>query len=419
MNTAITAPALPSEIRAARGLDIARAKGKRIKHVTAEVYLCPSQTASGGYVVDLAEGSCTCEDFETTGERCKHAWAVLIARGAVTVEGEALRADEPRKTYSQDWPAYNRAQCEEKERVQILLRGLCDGIVQPAAKRTGRPAARLDDVIYGAAMKVYTTMSGRRATTDLRECEARGYVDHAPAYNTLFKFMERPELKPLLTALVEESAAPLRAVETALAADATGFATSTYACWFDHKYGQDKRVQRWVKAHAMVGTKTHVITAVTVTEGHENDCPQFATLLDATTAKGWRPAEVSADKAYLSNDNLAAIEAAGAVPYIPFKSNSSPTGNTEAWQRLYHHFAGHRREFLAAYHKRSNVESVFSAVKRKFGGSVRSKLPAAQFNEVLLKCLCFNLSMLVHAIHELGVEPTFWMPETAAMAVAS
>lgn len=57
---------------------------------------------------------------------------------------------------------------------------------------------------------------------------------------------------------------------------------------------------------------------------------------------------------------------------------------------------------------------MFSSVKRKFGGSVRSKLPAAQFNEVLLKCLCHNLSMLVHAIHELGVEPKFWMPETTA-----
>jgi D12 class N6 adenine-specific DNA methyltransferase/DDE family transposase len=63
------------------------------------------------------------------------------------------------------------------------------------------------------------------------------------------------------------------------------------------------------------------------------------------------------------------------------------------------------------YHQRSNVESTFSAVKRKFGGSVRSKLPAAQLDEVLLKCLCHNLSVLVHSIHELGVEPKFWMGE--------
>jgi hypothetical protein len=47
-------------------------------------------------------------------------------------------------------------------------------------------------------------------------------------------------------------------------------------------------------------------------------------------------------------------------------------------------------------------------------GSVRSKNPTAQVNEVLCKALCFNLSMLVHAIHELGIEPSF-----PGLAVAS
>lgn len=67
-----------------------------------------------------------------------------------------------------------------------------------------------------------------------------------------------------------------------------------------------------------------------------------------------------------------------------------------------------REDFLKHYHRRSNVESTFSAMKRKFGGSVRSKLPAAQLNEVLLKCLAHNLSVLVHSIHELGIQPEFW-----------
>lgn len=414
MTTDNKIPVSSADARKARGLALVQKVGKRIKHITGESYFVPSSAGgSTGYVVDLAASTCTCADAETCEGRCKHQWAVLILRRDVIVDGDPT-PEEKRPTYRQkSWPNYHRAQCEEKERVQILLRGLCDGIAQPPQAK-GRPRLLLADLVFAATMKVYGTMSGRRSTSDVRACERGGFIDHTPAHCSIARLLESPAALPLLTQLVEESATPLRAIETALAADATGFATSTYACWFDHKYGQDKRVQRWVKAHAMTGTKTHVITAVTVTEGHENDCPQFAALLSATTAKGFRPEEVSADKAYLSNDNLAAIEAAGAVPYIPFKSNSSPTGNTEAWQRLFHYFSLNRREFLAAYHKRSNVESVFSSVKRKFGGSVRSKLPAAQFNEVLLKCLCHNLSMLVHAIHELGVEPKFWMPETTA-----
>lgn len=109
---------------------------------------------------------------------------------------------------------------------------------------------------------------------------------------------------------------------------------------------------------------------------------------------------------YLSHANLAAIEGVNAVPYIPFKSNSKGEGPA-AWRRMFGLFMYKAPEFLAHYHARSNVESTFSAVKRKFGGSVRSKNPTAQVNEVLCKALCFNLSMLVHAIHELDVEVQF------------
>jgi transposase len=100
------------------------------------------------------------------------------------------------------------------------------------------------------------------------------------------------------------------------------------------------------------------------------------------------------------------------VPFVPFKSNSGSTSSA-AWERMWHYYSLNREDFLAHYHKRSNVESTFSAVKRLFGDSVRSKLLPAQLNEVLLKCICFSLSTLVHSIHELGIEPKFWMPETA------
>ena len=59
------------------------------------------------------------------------------------------------------------------------------------------------------------------------------------------------------------------------------------------------------------------------------------------------------------------------------------------------------------YHKRSNVETAFSMIKAKFGGSVRSKNPAAQMNEVLVKILCHNICVLVQAMYALGVDPKF------------
>ena len=130
-----------------------------------------------------------------------------------------------------------------------------------------------------------------------------------------------PEMAPLLIKLIEESAAPLASIESNFAVDSTGFGTSTYRRWYDAKYGKEMCEHAWLKAHAMVGVKTGIVTAVKVTGPTRTtapSCPRFS----PRPRRRFDVAEVSADKAYLSRANLDAVEAAGAVPYIPFKSNS-------------------------------------------------------------------------------------------------
>ena len=75
---------------------------------------------------------------------------------------------------------------------------------------------------------------------------------------------------------------------------------------------------------------------------------------------------------------------------------------------MFHFFQFQRDEFLAHYHRRSNVESTFSAVKRKFGDSVMSKTDTAMVNEVLCKLLCHNLCCLIQEQEELGIVPVFF-----------
>ena len=50
--------------------------------------------------------------------------------------------------------------------------------------------------------------------------------------------------------------------------------------------------------------------------------------------------------------------------------------------------------------------------KAKFGGSIRSKLPVAQVNEVLAKFLCHNLCCLIQSSYELGIQATFWADQS-------
>src|SRR5215213_8087749 len=63
--------------------------------------------------------------------------------------------------------------------------------------------------------------------------------------------------------------------------------------------------------------------------------------------------------------------------------------------------------FMEHYHMRSNIESAYSMIKAKFGGSVRSKSDTGQINECLCKVLCHNICLLVLAMHDLGIEPNF------------
>jgi transposase len=74
---------------------------------------------------------------------------------------------------------------------------------------------------------------------------------------------------------------------------------------------------------------------------------------------------------------------------------------------MHAYFTLNRDEFLRHYHCRSNVESTFSMVKRKFGDAVRSKTDTAIKNEVLAKILCHNVVVAIHEMHELGIDPTF------------
>src|SRR6266851_3408514 len=145
--------------------------------------------------------------------------------GSTTVTETITVRETVQRTYPQNWRAYNAAQTEEKAKFQELLRDLCSGIVEPP-QTNGRPRLRIQDVVFAAAFKVYSTVSGRRFMTDLREAQAKGYIEKAPHYNSIFHYLENPELTPLLRELITESSLPLKAIETDFACDSSGFTTS-------------------------------------------------------------------------------------------------------------------------------------------------------------------------------------------------
>jgi transposase len=400
------------DLRQMRGIELAETRTIRKRDGW---WWVPSQTGSRLYRVQLNKkfATCECPDFEKRGQACKHIVAACVmqikqeqnADGSTTVTKTVVFKAEEKTTYPQNWTAYNEAQTNEQDKFLALLADLCSGLSTEQPK-TGRPRLPLSDAVFNITFKVYSTFSQRRFMSDLRTAHSRGYISKVPHFNSISNYLDDAELTPILRSLIVQSSMPLQAVETEFAADSSGFTTCRFTRWFDVKYGKERTKQDWVKAHIMCGVKTNIVTAVEIEGQHASDAKLLPALV-AITSENFHMAEVSADKGYASRENSEIVAHIGAVPFIAFSSHHKGQGGG-TWAKMYHYFQFKRDEFLAHYHKRSNVESTFSMMKRKFGDSLRSKGDTAMVNEALCKILCHNLVVLIHEMCELGIDPVFW-----------
>ena len=376
-------------------------------------WLVPSQSLPTKYTVVLNDdgGFCTCPDHAKTGRACKHQIAVqIVVKRELNADGEVEVTGGFRVTYSQQsWAAYNDAQTQERDLFMRLFRELCAGIPQPPQGR-GRPRHNVADMVFGCGLKVYRGNSARRFIGDIKDAHARGLVAKVPHFNSVLDYLNDETITPALMEMVRLTALPLKAVEQDFAIDSTGFSsTQLVGQWKGAKYGEKQlRVEHdWLKVHAMTGVRTNIVVAVEIGAANSGDAPRFRPLLEATT-EDFNVRNVLGDKAYSSYANMDFAAEKDVTPFIMFRDNATTTNTRcENWDKLLHMLRFHRREFMKAYHKRSNVEATFSAIKRVFGDFVRSKNKTAQVNEILLKIICHNLRQVIFAMFELGIAPNF------------
>lgn len=255
--------------------------------------------------------------------------------------------------------------------------------------------------------KVYERLSSRRVSSDLEIAKDSGYIEKVPHFNTTLKYFNEPTLTPLLTQLIQLSASPLKDFETTFAVDASGLSSAFYSRWLDYRLKGDKLVKGWLKVHVICGVKSHIVTHIVVTDGVKHDCPQFTELV-RETAKNFKIDAVCGDLGYSSRANVQLVWDLGGAPLIPFKytANGKSSGSS-AWRKMYIWFHMNGEEFYKYYHQRSNVESTFSMLKRKFSTRLMLKNELGQTNEALAMVLCHNIVCLIHEMHELGLDVEF------------
>jgi transposase len=371
------------------------------------IWLVPSHNRAGlKYVVKINDPkpTCTCPDFVTNGKRCKHIHAVIYHTEypkAELVDPPPPPVKKRKKTYRQNWRAYNEAQKRDKEFFLRLLKGLCETIPTETKKTVGRPRIPTRDAVFAACFKVFHGTSTRRFMTDLRMAHSAGFISRVPCPASVMNVIASEHTTKILHELIKLTSKPLRDFEQDFAVDSSGFGLPCVNRWMDLQHRTIREQHQWTKVHIICGTQTHIIPAVVIRDKDASDPKQLPELV-RTAAETFTIREVSADKAYGTINNYTAISECGATPFIAFKENHTGASGG-LFGKMYHQFQFHREAFLTHYHKRSNVETVFSMIKAKFHERVFSKSETAALNEVLCKVVCHNICCLTSAMFELDL----------------
>lgn len=305
-----------------------------------------------------------------------------------------------------NWHNYNLSQTKEKIVFLRLLKELCDTLPDQYSIRRPKPV-NLRNILFALCLKSYCQKSGRRIIGELELCKKSGLVSNVNHFNSLFLYLNKPELTPILQELIRLSSMPLRSIEKKFACDATGFGLSIMDDrWIQIRSRYEKH-HKYMKAHISFGVLTNIVTHCIITNGSENDSPYLKDLVEETS-KGFKIEEWSADKGYISRLNLEAVFEKGGIPYIPFKSNASrkARGST-IWVQMYDMFKNRNEQFMKSYHLRSNSESGFFMIKSRFGDITNMRKEVSARNDILCKVLCHNLCVLCQEIFLLGIEFNF------------
>jgi transposase len=311
-----------------------------------------------------------------------------------------------RTTYSQNWKAYNASSKNEKDSFLSLLRELCNGI-QETDQGMGRKRASLRDLVFGIILKNYTTLSGRRNNCDVMDAHEKGFLSAPLSYNVVFKYMQSEDVTEILRDMIRTTAQVVQPIETDFAFDSTGFGTPNFKRWYDMKYGNVEDWHDWYKLHATVGIKTGIVIDCEVSERHSHDSTFFKPLFNSIKAQGFNVQRVYADATYATRNNLHLVADNEAESYMMLRKNAKYSDTDTVWNKLLHLFLAHKDEFYSFYHRRNNVEAVFSSIKRKFNSRLTSRNHTAQVNEILARVLAYNLTVVNRVLTELEIDPTF------------
>lgn len=188
-----------------------------------------------------------------------------------------------------------------------------------------------------------------------------------------------------------------------VALDSSGFSISRSSKWFDIRIKRVSTKKDFMKLHISIDVETGLILSFTITASNVNDTKEFKRLLRYLP----RIAKCLADAGYISRKNCSyvAIEKRG-KPYLMFKVNSTGKAKgSRAWKESFREYKENSESWLAVYHLRSIIESVFGSMKRRWSDCIFSKRAWLRKRELALRVFAYDIKQVLYLrrAKELGI----------------
>jgi len=256
----------------------------------------------------------------------------------------------------------------------------------------GRRGHDPKEVATGCILKVGFNQTYDGIEAYLKESETfKQHFDDIPGHSVIHRGMKRLSIK-YIRKVMNRVTCFLRRHGMNIGVDSTGFRTNTSSLWYDIRIKRRGKRRDCIKLHISVDVDTGVIHWFTMTPWNRHDSTEFENLLKHLPEL----CNVFGDKAFSSRGNCQLVADKNGVPYLHFKDNvTSNAKGKPAWLISFRAYQKDKEAWLAVYHLRSLVESVFSSIKKRWNSFLRSLRKWMQKKELSLKVLSYNIKQVL------------------------
>jgi len=226
--------------------------------------------------------------------------------------------------------------------------------------------------------------------------EITGY-DRVLTHSVIWEGMQKVPMKYLRRVLRRTIEKTENKRRTAI--DSSGFSQKNSSVWYDIRIQRKNKRKDCIKLHVLVDVDTGQILSARISNAYAHDSPKGRVMLVE-----WTDIDIATgDGAYANRKMCNATDAQ--TYFRPRKDAITRSKGSGKYKIMVRSYKNDEHAFLAIYHIRSFVESVFASIKKRFGKILLSIKKRIQHKELFLKTVCYNIKEWLYNLRaqELGI----------------